>query len=635
MTRPPRTRLAVRRPAAERRGVSLVTVLVPLSASIVLAVAFLSTQSTATRAAQNAGSGDLARQAAETGLAAALDAMQDPAWAGVSSPLSAEVGRDGAGVWSYNVTYSQVARDAGDTTEIGAATAALKARVRSTGTWQAFGSSRSVNRVMEAVVSLSPRLPGRPSRPNDVATASDRATDVSGFSAAQAYAVFAASNGKAFSTEPQTRVAGNVYSQDKDLGLFSDPSLPDGQLDDLFAGLGTDSPGGASAASPHPLAGRIDFGKKPDKGDSDDLDRLGTPYQQVSSLPFPSFDPADYQTYRLFNGGWQYSAASIGSYLQNVSLGPTEANPLGIFYCNGSLTVGDNVTVRGTLVADSDITFRSADAAITAFDWRDGAGGTPVLDRSLWPVLPAVVAGDDVTFSSTNRSFIEGAVLANGDVVANVPDYDRENTLNVYLGNGTAKPLGGGLSEVRLSDLSVLLTLGASSKNEVRIGGSAGRWYPVTSAEALIGGRITVRGTADFPTTTSVEIQPRRLRYAEIAGPVIARHVTFNAPSAWTGLSGSTWNTKYNNWKNECNLLKLLRLTPRTYSAYLGDPLNWLLAGNPYQTYGLPFEPTVRVDRPSNVSYGCEPPLFRPDPSAETAGGGYRWAVLSWREVTP
>lgn len=262
---------------------------------------------------------------------------------------------------------------------------------------------------------------------------------------------------------------------------------------------------------------------------------------------------------------------------------------------------------------------------MTPFDWRDGSGGSLVTDRDLWPILPAVVSGSDIACRSSAQVFIEGAVVAAGEVVVETPDFIEEPTLLNYDGNAVATPLGHGLSKVNVTDLLTLLSgLTVNTQHAVQFlnGGVWSEWYPIVTAN-LLTGEFTVRGTVDFPSPTACRFRPRRVHHTDILGPVIAPRVRFTNPPAWSAVSSGDWTTKYNDWQTKRNgILGVLVARPDlTFTQSL-------------QEDGFPFAPTVRIARPQNVNYACEPPLFTADPSSRTTGGGYRWRVVSWAEVS-
>lgn len=617
---------AFSRKASRRSGLTLAVVMAVVATVAIVAIAFFQSQTTNQRAAENVHASDLAREAAEAGIAAGLDAIQTPEWSGVGVPISAEVVRDLRGASAYRVGFQQVTDDE---ISAGAAHAALRVQIRSVGSWLASGSARPVERAIEATVVLEPRLEGRPARPGDDASAEDHRTDASGFEQARHFAVFAPEGGDSFELTPEARVSGDTWLGRR-LLLYNNLSWSSDARAALLSGLGTDNGGGANATLPHPLAGSITFYEAPDSGQLDDLtNRLKTPVMTTATpRSLPTFDPTRFLNYRLFDGGFEYHAVQIGSTLtsaQNNSLHPTESNPLGIFYCNGSVTVGDEVIVNGTLVATSGVAFTGRGIAMTPFDWRDGSGGSLVTDRDLWPILPAVVSGSDIACRSSAQVFIEGAVVAAGDVVVETPDFIEEPALLNYDGNAVATPLGHGLSKVNVTDLLTLLSgLTVNTQHAVQFlnGSDLSEWYPIVTAN-LLTGEFAVRGTVDFPSPTACRFRPRRVHHTDIFGPVIARRVRFINPPAWSAVSSGDWTTKYNDWQTKRNgILGVVSARPDlTFTQSL-------------QEDGFPFAPTVRIARPQNVNYVCEPPLFSADPSSRTTGGGYRWRVVSWAEVS-
>jgi len=60
--------------------------------------------------------------------------------------------------------------------------------------------------------------------------------------------------------------------------------------------------------------------------------------------------PTSLATYRIYPGGPSYTIQTVSSSLGSTALGPdAQINPLGLFYYNGSMTLGNNVTIQGSL----------------------------------------------------------------------------------------------------------------------------------------------------------------------------------------------------------------------------------------------------------------------------------------------
>ena len=85
-----------------RRGMAVLLVLGVLAVTLAVCYATLRGQGTTTQLARNQSRALQAREAAKSGLAAALRKMAESNWAGVGAPLSANVTPDS---W-YEVTFS-------------------------------------------------------------------------------------------------------------------------------------------------------------------------------------------------------------------------------------------------------------------------------------------------------------------------------------------------------------------------------------------------------------------------------------------------------------------------------------------------------------------------------------------------
>src|SRR5262245_26194796 len=85
-----------------RRGIAIVLVLGLLAITLAISYATLRGQGAATQLASNNGRAYDAREAAHSGLTAAIRKMSENSWAGVNTPLSANIT---ANAW-YNVTFT-------------------------------------------------------------------------------------------------------------------------------------------------------------------------------------------------------------------------------------------------------------------------------------------------------------------------------------------------------------------------------------------------------------------------------------------------------------------------------------------------------------------------------------------------
>lgn len=518
------------RPAsnAPRRGLALVVVMAALATAVVIAVAFLHAQSSALRVAENGRASDFARQAAETGLAAALAELQSPSWGGIDTVLSAEVGRDGSGLWSYRVVSTSVA--SGGTTSV--IDAAMRLKLTSVGSYLPAGSTRPVERTMEAVLQLTPRMPVSLS-----AVPSDRRPDAA-WDPVQAYACFGGAAGDSLKLPPQAKIVGDAWVYDR-ARVYHELTWPAG----VRQRIGQERPA--------PLAGTLTHYNSLGAEDAANLAALLGADKLVQTSTLLTLPAADFSnlaagaTYRIYQGGPIYSATAVSSTLDGtswnpVTLGPTDANPLGIYYRSGDLRIEDNVRVTGTLVATGALEFRGPAVEIATVRPPAGSGSAGVAGSNV--SLPAVICGGTVTIR-------------------------REATLTV--------------------------------------------------AGAIYAAQKVFREDVDRQTGTTVAV----------TGTVATGQLDLYTPPMWKALSAADWTNR----SNACLPMTAAMLP------WLANPGNWPLLSWPldYTLYGLSNEPTFTVTRPADASYVLAPPLFRPDPSAWNAGGGYRWAVLAWREVTP
>ena len=206
-----------------RHGMSLVVVMVAISMTMVLTYAALSSQARGVQVRQNVNRRELARQAAESGAAIALNQLQSPSWSGVATPLSGTLSSDKLGSTTYSVTFltidgqtSPAAYSAGkgqsslngssdffnpSSTNLSissadaAATAArqaLQLLIRSTGKWQSATDVLDfVTESVEVGVELQPRVPGRTIVAPDISQATDVLASNGGYDTIQNYALFA------------------------------------------------------------------------------------------------------------------------------------------------------------------------------------------------------------------------------------------------------------------------------------------------------------------------------------------------------------------------------------------------------------------------------------------------------------
>ncbi|NOX56092.1 MAG: hypothetical protein GXP27_16950, partial [Planctomycetes bacterium] len=522
--------------------------------------------------------------------------------------------------------------------------------------------------------------------------------------------------------EPGGRIDGPVWLSDE-VRFYRNSSWPAQVRQQLLEDLGVAFGGGADpdlspARHPHPLAGRLTFGREPRGQTRRDLEWLRIPWRRSKTQPrWPRIDFRAWRTYRVYDRGFEYQAEPLPARLAHQTLRPSPNNPLGIFYRDGNLCLGDEVVVQGTLVVRGRVEFVGRSVYVGSFNWR-GADGRPMAYRSdQWPRLPAIVA-DCVRFTRQTRSMVEGAILVRQSVQGAGGNWELPLDPSVAYeaqGQATSRPLGQPLSRVQIDPRSNvdwrLLASHVRGNRPDRTSvstnqrsafptsqnvdyaiwltdGPTGNWYPIVEVvpdqHALL-----VVGEVEHRSWTSFRIRPHRRHYVDVRGMIAGRKHTFDNPRVWH-LSGSAWQELWMRWKSEAaadgpvvasssstgqsaaanapssgspsspgggassaDLGSLVSGSgasggtgtgsgssgssdqSRSFLQFLADPATFSDWDRPYSTYGLTVEPTFHLRRMKRVYYRWSPPVFRAfaDARRHPDQSGYRWEVLSWREM--
>jgi hypothetical protein len=347
-----------------------------LAITLAISYATLRGQGAATQLARNNGRAYDAREAAHSGLVAALRKMSENAWAGVNTPLSANIT---ANSW-YNVTF--ITGDA----KLGSADPKYSEypyRV----TIDSIGfAADSTNATVQAqhhsrcVVQLVRKL---------------LTTEPANWTSLTSNTVYQWSN-KTANVQFPVRINGPAVILGK-VNLTPDYTTValarNRYLSDLNARKDTL---GDYRPLPSPLS--IAIGQQ----DATNLgliqSQLGiTTNNNTTSNNDPLSHPGQVSTYKLYPGGIDYAPPVIqnvyGNPIQNVTLGPDPlANPLGIFRSSGTLNVQGNVKVTGTIIAEtggSDIQVYGTSVVLQGNSLPLLSGSTQVYQ------LPLILGKDD------------------------------------------------------------------------------------------------------------------------------------------------------------------------------------------------------------------------------------------------
>ena len=565
--------------------------------------------------------------------------METPGWEGVETELSRVVHSNLLGTASYMVEFHPWT---GGDEQIVPEDSALYIVVRSTGIWQSADDEAAVvERHVEVVVKLKPRLTGRTIHPGDSATADDLVANPGNYDEIQRYALFAGKGNPSLVLDPGDRIDGKIWL-DGDLQLYHDPLwasyVRDEFLDSIRRTMQRDD-GQVVIRHPHPLAGDLTFRCRPSSSVRKDLERLGLgeSWTETNTRPDrPEIDFSDWRTYRLYEGGFEYKAREINWQLRNETFRPTPDNPLGIFYRNGSVQVDDDVTIQGTLVAAGTVSIRGERVHVAGFNWLSDGGRPIVSGVDRWPRLPAIVA-KEVSIDRSIQASVHGAIVVESSLKGAGGDFEYVDAQDVNItGTATAQPIRQPWSTVQLAEEPDLSQLNDRGEYAVWLAdGTTGGWYAIVGVDEKRH-QLTVLGEVRHDASTAFQIQRNRRRYIDIRGPVTGERHDINRPLAWATPTVSQWNDLHNAWKQENKDRTDAGQEPIEFVDWLARPANFSGWSYPIGQYGLNLaHVTFHLRNTEGITYRWSPPLFQAyegtNEDAEFAG--YRWEIVSWREM--
>ncbi len=387
-----------------RRGVAIIVVLAIVAIALASAYSLLRSQATVVQVQANTNQRSQARQAAVTGMLVAMQKMSATGWLGVGTTTTGALSNTD----SYSVTYT-----AGDST-IPATDPNQPFRVTlvSTGTSaNALQSGQQANYRIRAVMHL---------------VAKQLATEPANWGSMLQYTLFQNHSGKLVLNSPcqiqgSLRVQGSVQ-----LGADYNWSTTTQQryLVDLVAMQL------AHVADDRPLTGSITLPIS--STDSTTLGllqtQLGLTLTNSSTTPSNAIPlPQSLASYQIYQGGPTYNVGAVASTLSNVSLAPDPVNnPLGIFFNSSDITLGNNVSMTGTLVSGGTVNLTGSGINLLPCSMPSLAGSsTPIR-------LPTIVARNSLHAASGVGASITGVVITNGSVTV---DQGSQNNSLAMLGH--------------------------------------------------------------------------------------------------------------------------------------------------------------------------------------------------------
>jgi hypothetical protein len=141
--------------------------------------------------------------------------------------------------------------------------------------------------------------------------------------------------------------------------------------------------------------------------------------------------PTSPGSYRIYPGGPAYTVQPVPDTLQATALGPDPtSNPLGLFYCDGTLTLGSNVTVQGSLFCGADIRFAGTNITVQPV-------ALPALLGTNKPVKLAAASCQNATVKSGGGGQVTGLMAVFGTFLIESGSENMAFTLTGQLATST------------------------------------------------------------------------------------------------------------------------------------------------------------------------------------------------------
>lgn len=321
-----------------RRGMSVLIVILLVSVTMAVSYSVLRSQSAAIHIQQNASRQGDARAAALTGVAVAIKKMHASGWVGVNTTLAQSLGSHERFEATFTAGDASLAVGSSDYADY-----PYRVTILSTGHAEdPDNTARVSTHRIRVVVRLVPRA---------------MAAEPSDWTRMQAYTVYQ-TKFDTFQVDLPCRIEGPVRVQGV---LRFAKNYPPSNTNPWWRYIqDLNSMRNVVSGDYRPFNGPVHFASASQEWMYREalehnlgVSLVETPLREAAS---DWVKPTAVATYRLYAGGPTYTIPTVGATLENTTLEPdTLTNPLGIYYCAGSVAVKCNVTVRGTLVCKDNI----------------------------------------------------------------------------------------------------------------------------------------------------------------------------------------------------------------------------------------------------------------------------------------
>ena len=327
-----------------------------------------------------------AREAALSGMSAALRKMNQTTWGGADSTFTGSL----SNTQTYSVTYT-TGDDALLTTDANAAEWPFRVTITATG----YAADAAVSTVpttyqVQAVATLIPK--GASPNPTP-------------WSTMQSYVLYQTGTDDntlqmPFRVEGAVRLQGSMTSF---CATYPSPTACRSQyLTDLNV-MRTKGYG-----DHRPFTGPISMPTSSTSSTIRNLltSNLGVTVNNMSSSSSSGWSaPQNVSSYQLYPGGRSYTIPTLATSVSGVSLQPDpRTNPAGMFFRNGDVTLGNNTTIVGTVISSGKVKLTGTNVSLQAYSLP------PLNGQSTNYQLPAVVATSDIVLGDGATSTVSGTV---------------------------------------------------------------------------------------------------------------------------------------------------------------------------------------------------------------------------------
>ena len=382
---------------------------------------------------------------------------------------------------------------------------------------------------------------------------------------------------------------------------------------------------GGETITPHPTASTITHVAPPNATVAQEYGRLGVAHPLESFPGIATFDTSRVTRYSLYAGGPKYDSVAVVSNLSNVDLRPTPENPLGIFHNTGTVTLGDDVTIVGTL-ACTMVVAAGKRIDLSAFDGETLFVGATAAER---PRAFAVIC-EAFRIEPAAQLSVDGGVLCAGT-------FRRKACMDAKVGSGSSGDLtavvAGRDRPTVDADLNQPFSLANSLTNTHDVfvlDGTRQTRHPIRGVDDSAD-RLTIVGDWPNGAALTLRIVPRQTGSAEIRGQLLCERIAVETPEEWL-LDASRWTQLHDNFV----VANTQAGGALRFHEWLADrnnhPFSWSYLY--HYLYGLSSDPTFQIESSIPVRRVWQWPLLSPaaEPAAEA---GYRWVIESWNLPVP